>query len=176
MRTRRVYGAALKAGAALGALANGAGAGAQAPGDCPPTIAAAEAMLARQGLVPGAAGEQYPRRYRPDGLRVLGATPSAVSVMREPGVMWSFSYTLPVNYELGYRRAFAAAYPTGGGFIYHCPANSQCLWSADGYGANGPQPQHAVGSLIQVGLTGSYSEQGVYTLGCLYLARRPEPA
>ncbi|HEX8644912.1 MAG TPA: hypothetical protein VF702_13460 [Allosphingosinicella sp.] len=169
-----ISGQAGKAGVALALLGGAAAPAAAAGSDCPPTIAAAQALLARQGRLPGAGGaEQYPQRFRPAGLSVLGATPSAVTVMRDPGVMWSFSYELPVNYQHSYRRAFEAAYPTGGGFIYHCPANSQCLWSADGYGANGPQPQHAVGGLIQVGLTGSYSDQGAYTLSCLYLARRP---
>ncbi|MEA3041992.1 MAG: hypothetical protein QOC65_1481, partial [Sphingomonadales bacterium] len=122
------------------------------------------------GQLPNAAA--WPRRYRTEGLSVLGATPSALRVSRAPGVLWSFSYELPVNYQLGYRRAFAAAYPTGRGFTYHCPANSQCLWTADGYGAGGVQPHHGVGNLLQVGLTASYSQEGVYTMECLYLARR----
>ncbi|MEA3015905.1 MAG: hypothetical protein QOI38_627 [Sphingomonadales bacterium] len=162
----------LKAGVAVAAVANAAGAAA-AGTDCPPTIAAAEAMLARQGRVPGATAEAYPQRYRTTGLRVLGATPSVLRVSRAPGVLWSFSYELPVNYEIGYRRAFEAAYPTRGGFTYNCPANRQCLWSADGYGADGVQPQHVVGNLLQVGLTASYSNEGVYVLECVYVARRP---
>jgi hypothetical protein len=167
----RVLELGLKAGAALAALANGAApAAAQAGRDCPPTIAAAEAMLARQGQLPNAAA--WPRRYRTEGLRVLGQTPSALRVSRAPGVLWSFSYELPVNYQAGYRRAFEAAYPTGRGFTYHCPANRQCLWTADGYGANGVQPHHVVGNLLQVGLTASYSQEGVYTVECLYVARR----
>ena len=154
------------------ALGSGTTVLAQASRDCPPTIAAAQALLARQGRLPGGS-DQYPHRYRGAGVNVLGTTPSAITVMREPAVMWSFSYELPVNYQISYRRAFAAAYPTGNGFTYHCPANNQCLWSADGYGANGPQPQHPVGNLIQVGLTASYSSEGTYTLSCLYLHRRP---
>jgi hypothetical protein len=169
MRVGGVCGLAVKAGVMLAAVANGAAAAA-AGTDCPPTIAAAQAMLARQGELPNAAA--WPKRYRTEGLSVLGAVPSALRVSRAPGVLWSFSYELPVNYQLGYRRAFAAAYPTGGGFSYRCPANSQCLWSAHGYGANGPQPQHVVGNLLQVGLTASYSQEGVYVMECLYLARR----
>jgi hypothetical protein len=167
----RVLELGLKAGVALAVLASAVPAAAQR--DCPPTIAAAQAMLARQGRLPGGAAEAYPQFYRPAGLSVLGATPSALRVSRAPGVLWSFSYELPVNYEIGYRRAFAAAYPTGRGFTYHCPANSQCLWTADGYGANGVQPRHVVGNLLQVGLTASYSQEGVYTLECVYVARRP---
>lgn len=175
MRAKGVFGVALKAGAALAVLANmAAPAAAQAGRDCPPTIAAAEAMLARQGRVPGGAGgDAYPRLYRTAGLSVLGQTPSALRVSRAPGVLWSFSYELPVNYLAGYRRAFEAAYPTGRGFTYRCPANRQCLWTADGYGIDGVQPHHQVGNLLQVGLTASYSQEGVYTLECLYVARRP---
>lgn len=170
----RVSGRALGTGGVLAALAGmAAPAAAQGqPGrDCPPTIAAAEAMLARQGRVPSPAA--WPQLYRTEGLAVLGQTPSALRVSRAPGVLWSFSYELPVNYRAGYRRAFEAAYPTGRGFTYRCPANSQCLWTADGYGADGVQPHHQVGLLLQVGLTGSYSNEGVYTLECLYVARRP---
>ena len=167
----RVTGFGLKAGVAFAVLANmAAPAAAQAGRDCPPTIAAAEAMLARQGRVPSPAA--WPQLYRTEGLSVLGQTPSALRVSRAPGVLWSFSYELPVNYQAGYRRAFEAAYPTGRGFTYHCPANSQCLWTADGYGIDGVQPHHAVGNLLQVGLTASYSQEGVYTLECLYVARR----
>jgi hypothetical protein len=172
----RISDSALKAGLALaaavqsGAVAAKPGA-AEASRDCPETITEAQAMLARQGRVAGGS-DRYPLYYRPDGLSVLGGAPSSLWVTNEPGVLWGFSYGLPASYERSFRRAFEAAYPTGNGFTYHCPANSQCLWTRDGYGANGVQPHHEVGKLLQVGLTANYSAEG-YTMSCLYVNRRP---
>lgn len=138
--------------------------------ECPTTVTAARALLARQGKQ--SQGDAYPQRFNAQGLTVLGVSPTAVTVAREPGILWSFSYELQSSYEVSPRRNFAAAYTSGSGFNFHCPANSQCLWSADGFGINGPPPRHPLGTLLQVGLTSSYSNPGAYTLECLYLIRR----
>lgn len=139
---------------------------------CPDTMAQAQAMLQRQGRLPGAIAG-YPQRYSPAGLTVLGGAPAALSVSNEPNVIWSFAYELPVSYTLNFRRAFETSPPRIAGFTFDCPANSQCRWSATGFGSAGPQPQHALGQLLQIDLRGSYSNPGAYSLACLYLNRRP---
>jgi hypothetical protein len=169
MALRRLVGAS----AAFALAGTGSAAVAASVSDaCPATMAQAQAMLQRQGRLAGSA-DTYPHRYSPAGLNVLGGTPASLYVAHEPNAIWSFAYELPVNYSLNYRRAFEAAPPRIAGFTHDCPANSQCRWSASGFGNSGPQPQHAIGQLLQVDLRGSYSNPGTYSLACLYLNRRP---
>jgi hypothetical protein len=173
MKGSTAFSRFVSAGAALALAATGPSAAAASVSDaCPATMAEAQALLQRQGRLPGSA-EGYPQRYSPAGLNALGAAPTALYVSNAPNVIWSFAYELPVSYTLNLRRAFEAAPPRIAGFTHHCPANSQCLWSASGFGNDGPQPQHSIGQLLQVDLRGSYSNPGTYSLACLYLNRRP---
>ena len=88
-------------------------------------------------------------------------------------MIWSFAYALQSSPTLNVRRAFETSPPRGAGFSFRCPANSQCQWSASGFGNAGPQPQHAIGQLLQVEMRHSDSTPGTYSLACLYLNRRP---
>ena len=173
MRIRPSFKAIVGAGVSLALAGAGSAALAATVSDaCPDTMAEAQAMLARQGRVAGAA-TGYPQRYSPAGLTVLGAAPTALHVANEPNALWSFAYELQASYELNYRRAFELAPPRIAGFTHDCPANSQCRWNASGFASSGPQPQHALGQLLQVDLRGSYSSPGAYSLACVYLNRRP---
>jgi hypothetical protein len=166
-----VFRAVAAAGVSLLAAAGTAAAGASVSDACPDTMAQAQAMLERQGRLPGPSEASRPR-FSPAGLTVLGAAPTALYVGGEPNVIWSFAYELTPGYTLNLRRAFEASPPRIAGFTHDCPANSQCRWSAAGFGNAGPQPQHRLGQLLEVDLRSSYSNPGTYSLACLYLNRR----
>jgi hypothetical protein len=173
MRLRPTFKAIAGTGVSLALVTTGSAALAATVSDaCPDTMAEAQAMLERQGRLAGAATD-YPRRYSPAGLNVLGATPTALTVANEPNALWSFSYELQPSFELNYRRAFEQAPPRIAGFTHDCPASSQCRWNASGFASSGPQPQHVLGQLLQVDLRGSYSNPGAYSLACVYFNRRP---
>jgi hypothetical protein len=173
MKSKTTFRVFVSAGAALALAATGPAAAAASVSDaCPATMAEAQALLQRQGRLPGSA-DGYPQRYSPAGLNVLGGAPTALRVTNAPNVIWSFAYELPVSYTLGFRRVFEASPPRIAGFTHDCPADSQCRWSASGFGNSGPQPQHAIGQLLEVELRGSYSNPGSYSLACRYLNRRP---
>jgi hypothetical protein len=52
--------------------------------------------------------------------------------------------------------------------------NSQCLWTGKRLRRQPPAIAHAVGTVVQLCLTGSYSNLGMYVMECRYLVRRPE--
>lgn len=172
MKTRSVLKMSAAAAATLAVALSGAAQAASVSDACPATMAQAQAMLQRQGRLPGGAGG-YPQRYSPARVTVLGAAATSLYVAHEPNVIWSFTYELQSSLTLNVRRAFETSPPRGPGFSFDCPANSQCRWSASGFGNSGPQPQHAIGQLLQVDMRQSYSSPGSYSLACLYLNRRP---
>ena len=162
----------LQAGLALAGMASASAASArQVAPDCPATMAAAQAMLQRQGRLPGSPAG-YPQRYRPDGLRVLGLEPTALYVAHVPGVIFSFTYELPAQFQVSVRRAFESAYPSAGRYTLSRVSMGQTSWRVEGCCSNGPQPQHPVGSLLEVDLRSSYGNEGAYSLACVYYGRR----
>lgn len=171
MRTRPALRTMVAAGATLAMATSGAASAASVSDACPATMAQAQAMLQRQGRLPGGTG--YPQRYSPARVTVLGAAAASLYVAHEPNAIWSFTYELQPPLTLNLRRAFETSPPRGPGFTYNCPASSQCRWSASGFGNAGPQPQHALGQLLEVDMRRSYSSPGSYSLACLYLNRRP---
>ena len=79
MKTRSALRMIVAAGATLAMATSGAASAASVSDACPATMAQAQAMLQRQGRLPGGAG--YPHRYSPARVTVLGA-PATTSPCR----------------------------------------------------------------------------------------------